>query len=134
MGFWLIVLAGDAALGGYLAWLWSHGHAAILQGPPGGLHGHGVLAYLAVVVVLGAVTPWTLLEGRRLSVKAALVLLCLAAAAVDLRVLSDPQQHLAEWAALLGAYTGAFGYPVLAFYVLGPLSEVGRARSLEVSR
>src|SRR6266540_6454905 len=100
MGFWFLVLAGDGALGGYLAWLWAHGHAAILQDPPHGLGGHGVLVYLAIVVALAAVTPWTLLEGRRLSVKAALILLCLAAATVDLRVLSDPQQQFAEWAAL----------------------------------
>jgi hypothetical protein len=131
---WLVVLAGDGALGGYLAWLWAHGHAAILQGPPGGLHGRGVLAYLAAVVVLAAVTPWTLLEGRRPLVKAALVLGCLAAAAVGLPVLSGPQQQLATWAALTGAYTGAFGYPVLAFSVLGPLFEPGGARSLEVTR
>jgi hypothetical protein len=123
MGFWLLVLAGDGALGGYLAWLWAHGHAAIFQGPPGGLHGRGVLVYLAVVVLLAAVTPWELLDGRRLSVKAALVLGCLAAALVDLYVLSDPQQQVAEWATVLGLYNGAFGYPVVWFYVLGPLLE-----------
>jgi hypothetical protein len=134
VGFWFLVLAGDGALGGYLAWLWAHGHAAILQGPPGGLHGRGVLAYLAAVVVLAAVTPWTLLEGRRPSVKAALVLGCLGAGAVGLRVLSGPQQQLATWAALTGAYTGAFGYPVLAVWALGPLLQRGGARWMEVTR
>lgn len=60
---------------------------------------------------------------------------CLADAAVDLRVLSDPQQHLTGWAALLGADNGVFGYPVLWFHVPGPLLEGrGGTRSLEEVR
>lgn len=135
MSFWLIVLAADAALSGYVASLWAHGHQAILHGPPHGLHGHGFLAYLAIVVALAAMTPWVLLEGRRLTGKVWLVLLDLAALYIDRRVLSDPQQQFAEWAGLVALYNSAFLYPVLAFHVLGPLTErLSGASSPEVQR
>jgi hypothetical protein len=135
MGFWLIVLGIDAAMGGYLASLWIHGHVALLQGPPQGLHGHGFLAYLAVVAALVAISPWVLLEGRRLAAMIWIVLLDLAVLVVGLRVLGDPQQRFVEWVGLVALYNTSFLYPLLAFHVLGPLLEGrGSARSLEVER
>ncbi len=37
MGYWLIFLAGDAALGCYVASLWVRGHAALQGAAPHGL-------------------------------------------------------------------------------------------------
>jgi hypothetical protein len=135
VGFWLIVISGGAAMGGYVAYLWAHGHAALLQGPPHGLHGHGFLTYVAIVLALAAMSPWVLLEARRLAVKGWVVLLDGLAAAVCLRVLSDQQQRFVEWAGLVALYISAFLFPVLEFYVIGPLFEGrGNASSLEVER
>ncbi len=131
MGYWLIFLAGDAALGCYVASLWVRGHAALQGAAPHGLGGRGFLAYLAVVVALVAMTLWTLLEGGSLRRKAGLVLVDLAAVLAGLHLLSDQQQQFAEWAAVLALYNTAHLYPALAFHVLGPLLEGrGSGRSL----
>jgi hypothetical protein len=90
---------------------------------------------VAIVLALAAMSPWVLLEARRLAVKGWVVLLDGLAAAVCLRVLSDQQQRFVEWAGLVALYISAFLFPVLEFYVIGPLFEGrGNASSLEVER
>lgn len=135
MSFWLVMTGIDVAMGGYLAYLWSHGHVALLQGPPHGLHGHSFLIYLAAVAVLTTLTVWVFGASRRQAVKAWIVLLDLAALYAYQRMLSDPQQQFAWWAALVGLLTNFILFVNLQFFVIGPLLEGrGSASSLEVER
>jgi hypothetical protein len=131
MGFWLIVLAGDVAMGGYVASLWACGHTALLQGPPRGLHGHVYLAFLAVVAVLAALSVWALMGSRSLRFKVWVVALDLAALYVDRRVLVGPQRQFVEWAALAALLTGFILFVNLSFWVIGPLLERRGSASVE---
>jgi hypothetical protein len=135
MSFWLVMTGIDVAMGGYVAYLWAHGHVALLQGPPHGLGGHGFLAYLATVAVLTVLTVWVLMGSSRRAFKVWVVVLDLAALYVDLRVLSDPQQQFTEWAVLVALLTNFILFVNLQFWVIGPLLEGrGSASSLEVER
>ncbi len=130
---YLIPLTLGAGFHGYLAYLWFHGHqhVLLLQGAAHGLHGRGFLAYLAAVAVLAAVSLWGLLEGRPRT-KALIVLLDLGAFLVYRHALTGPQASFASAVAVTALLNGVFGYPPLAFHVLGPLLEGrGGARSPE---
>ncbi len=134
---WLVLLIGNGTLGGYIAYLWFHGHqhVLLLQGSPQGLHGRGFLAYLALVMVLVAITPWVLLEGHRLGVKALIVLIDLGAFLVYQHALTGPQAYFTSTVAVTAFFNSVFLYPALAFHALGPLFEGrGSASSLEVER
>jgi hypothetical protein len=132
---WIVLLIGNGALGGYLAYLWFHGqqHVILLQGSPHGLHGRSFLAYLALVMVLAAITPWVLLEGHRLGVKALIVLIDLGAFLVYQHALTGPQAYFASVVSVWAMFNGTFLYPLLAFNVIGPLTEGRGGELIEVS-
>jgi hypothetical protein len=128
----LILLGIDAALGGYVAYLWARGHAALLQGPPHGLSGHGFLAYLAVVVALATASVWVLMVGRRLTPKVLVVILDGLAVVAYLHVLSGQQQQFVQWVALSVVLANVFLVANAIFWVGLHIEGRSRVGSLEV--
>ena len=136
MGYWLIMLSIDAALGGYVAHLWAHhGHVALLQEPPHGLHGQGFLIYAAAVVVLISLSVWVLLGDARPAVQVwILVLDGLAAAVYQVGPLSHLQRDFVASLLPLTVLTNFILFANVPFWLGGLFEGRGSARSLEVDR